>query len=154
MSDTISRKDAINAIKNVSRPYVPTITNDIYCAVKAIEELPSAESCENTCEITRKSNASDLISREDTVKRMDEVWAHIKAVRRRNKPTNGETAVYLDMRGAVQTVPSAERKGKWACYDIGRFRRSECGKIQSGDRDSDLNFCCNCGSRNEVSEDE
>lgn len=42
------------------------------------------------------------------------------------------------------------KHGKWMKLDVAKYRCSECGKIQYGDRDSDLNYCCNCGSRNEV----
>ena len=43
MKEMIYKDDSIEAIKKSSNPYVPIITNDFYIAVKAIEELPSAE---------------------------------------------------------------------------------------------------------------
>ena len=43
MSDLIRRDDAIEAIKNCSPPYVPIFTNDFYCAVQAVERVPSAQ---------------------------------------------------------------------------------------------------------------
>ena len=44
MSDLISRQEAIEAIKKSSgKPYIPTITSDTYCAVRAIESVPSAQ---------------------------------------------------------------------------------------------------------------
>ena len=43
MDDLIRRQDAIDAIKNCSTPYVPSVTNDFYVAVKAVENVPSAD---------------------------------------------------------------------------------------------------------------
>ena len=41
--DLIDRNEAINAIKKCCEPFVPMHTNDLYVAVKAIENLPSAQ---------------------------------------------------------------------------------------------------------------
>lgn len=42
------------------------------------------------------------------------------------------------------------RHGHWIKLDTCEYRCSECGKIQYGDAFSDLHYCCNCGSKNEV----
>lgn len=53
------------------------------------------------------------------------------------------------------SVPMAEvepvKHGHWIKLDDAKYRCSECGKIQYGDAFSDLHYCCNCGSKNEVS---
>ena len=51
----------------------------------------------------------------------------------------------------IKAIPSADRpQGYWAKTDVATYRCSECGKIQIADDDSELNFCCCCGSRNKV----
>jgi hypothetical protein len=52
---------------------------------------------------------SDLISRQAAIDAMNEVYCHIEMVKKR--PVNKtEQAVYLDMIGAVKSVPSAQPK--------------------------------------------
>ena len=49
---------------------------------------------------------SDLISRRSAIDAMNEVYCHIKMIKKR--PVNKtEQAIYLDMIGAVKSVPSA-----------------------------------------------
>ena len=52
--DLISRQAAIDALKNISDPYVPHPGNDIYWCVKAIEELPSVEPVGNSEQLRPK----------------------------------------------------------------------------------------------------
>lgn len=40
------------------------------------------------------------------------------------------------------------RHGKWIKLGAAKYRCGECGKVQYGDRGSDLHFCCNCGTKN------
>ena len=56
--DLISRQAAIDALKNISDPYVPHPGNDIYWCVKAIEELSSVEPVGNSDTLDE-----DMISR-------------------------------------------------------------------------------------------
>lgn len=57
---------------------------------------------------------------------------------------------------AIKALEQARPKGKWIirpdrASDI-EYRCSECGKIQFADDTNELNYCCNCGSKMEVSE--
>ena len=74
MSDTIYRQDVINVIEE--RQYANRTTVALVSEFNRLEgyilRLPSAEPCENTCEITRKSNASDLISRQDALDALEQ----------------------------------------------------------------------------------
>lgn len=108
---------------------------------KRLKEVPSADASltQDRCKIDA---SSDLIDRQVVIDMLEDI----------NAETEGVGFYYDHWVEYIKQLPSAERTGKWIHYDIGRFRCSECGKIQSGDRDSDLKFCCNCGSRNEVSE--
>ena len=50
---------------------------------------------------------NDLISRQAAIDAMNEVYCHIEMIK--NRPVNKtEQAMYLDMIGAVKSVPSAE----------------------------------------------
>ena len=52
---------------------------------------------------------------------------------------------------ALLLIPSADRpQGYWIKTDVATYRCSECGKMQIADDESELNFCCCCGSRNKV----
>ena len=51
---------------------------------------------------------SDLIYRQDAIDAMNEVYCHIEMIKKR--PVNKiEQAMYLDMIGAVRSVPSAQQ---------------------------------------------
>lgn len=50
---------------------------------------------------------SDLISRADAIDAMDKLWGDIKRTNKR--VAKGHEAVYLDMRGTIKTLPSADR---------------------------------------------
>ena len=51
----------------------------------------------------------------------------------------------------IMSIPSADRpQGHWTKTDVATYRCSECGKIQIADDESELNFCCCCGSRNKI----
>lgn len=51
----------------------------------------------------------------------------------------------------VVNAPTIEPKqGEWTKTDIATYRCSECGKKQIADDVNELNFCCCCGSRNNV----
>lgn len=50
---------------------------------------------------------------------------------------------------ALGDLPTIEiGEGKWTKIDVCTYRCSECGKIQVADDTNELNFCCNCGSKN------
>ena len=128
-TDLISREQAIKAVYWDAE------------AMDAIEQLPSAEHTAHIGDFTQYQ--IDWLTAHDDLELEPELESWV-------------IRFLKDTAGCYEKeyLTSAERKGKWVHYDIGRFRCSECGKIQSGDRDSDLKFCCNCGSRNEVSEDD
>ena len=50
---------------------------------------------------------SDLISRQDAIDAMDKLWGDIKRTNKR--VAKGHEAVYLDMRGTIKSLPSADR---------------------------------------------
>ena len=58
---------------------------------------------------------SDLISREMAIDAMEKVYCHIEMIKKR--PVNkSEQALFLDLRGAIRTLPSAQperKRGKW-----------------------------------------
>ena len=47
-------------------------------------------------------------------------------------------------------VDEAEKYGEWKKLDVAEYRCMNCGKIQYADDVNELNYCCNCGSRNKV----
>lgn len=51
---------------------------------------------------------------------------------------------------AFQELPTIDpvKHGKWIKIGAAKYRCGECGKVQYGDRGSDLHFCCNCGTKN------
>ena len=54
----------------------------------------------------------ELISRQDAIDAMNEVYCHIEMIKKR--PVNKtEQAMYLDMIGAVKSVPSAQPEQRW-----------------------------------------
>lgn len=53
LDELISRQAVIDALKNISDPYVPHPGNDIYWCVKAIEELSSVEPVGNSEQLDR-----------------------------------------------------------------------------------------------------
>ena len=55
----------------------------------------------------------------------------------------------------IRELPTIDpvKHGKWIKHGAARYRCGECGKIQNGDRGSDLHFCCNCGARMEGEEE-
>ena len=62
-----------------------------------------------------------------------------------------ETIECYEARKAIRALPSADRpQGHWTKIDVATYRCSECGKIQIADDVNELNFCCCCGSRNNV----
>ena len=62
-----------------------------------------------------------------------------------------ETIECYEARKAIRALPPADRpQGYWTKTDVATYRCSECGKIQIADDESELNFCCCCGSRNKV----
>jgi hypothetical protein len=67
---------------------------------------------------------SDLISRQAAIDAMNEVYCHIEMVKKR-PVNNTQQAVYLDMIGAVKSVPSAQPEQKEPC--------SACKNLEIGD---------------------
>lgn len=51
------------------------------------------------------------------------------------------------MKVEIEKRMALEKHGRWIKLDVAKYRCSECGKITYGDRDSDLNYCCNCGAK-------
>lgn len=102
---------------------------------------------------------SDLISRQAAIEAMSDTWKHICYVARRKHPTKGEEAVYMDMCGTINRVPSAQperKKGKWIpqfdkwgdyVTTTEGYKCSECGVFDS----MKDNFCPNCGAEMEPS---
>lgn len=84
----------------------------------------------------------ELISRQAAIDAMNAKLEDIK-LRWRGKVKKGEIAMYLDMRGTIETLPSAEpvRHGKWIIED-GHVCCSECGEISK-----EFNYCPYCGCR-------
>lgn len=62
---------------------------------------------------------------------------------------NGTIEELLDQ-WTEQGCPSAIEvsEGEWLKRDVCEYRCANCGKIQFADCDHELNYCCNCGSRN------
>lgn len=62
----------------------------------------------------------ELISRQDAIDAMNEVYCHIEKIKKR--PVNKtEQAMYLDMIGAVKSVPSAQRDTDEWCTDCKEY---------------------------------
>ena len=61
--------------------------------------------------------------------------------------SNDELRKAVDRVKALPTIDPVKR-GKWIKLGAAKYRCGECGKVQYGDRDSDLHFCCNCGTKN------
>ena len=84
---------------------------------------------------------NDLIERQAAIDALEQIYCHIELIKRR-PVTKGEQAMFLDMRGAIMEVPSAQperKKGKWI-----EERCSECGcYVYHGDV---RNFCPDCGA--------
>ena len=100
--------------------------------------------CENTCEITRKSNATDLISRQDALEIIDKM----KEVYFDRKVILGK--VY----DQIKDMPTAERKGKWiwSPKDIDGTVSGCCSNCSFshlfiGGHTAQYNYCPNCGAR-------
>ncbi len=101
---------------------------------------------------------SDLISRQAAIDAMNARFEDIKLTWR-GKVKKGEIAMYLDMRGVIETLPSAEpvQHGKWkwlSCtYDrVPKEKEYECSEchhktIVHGDYMPWEKYCPNCGCR-------
>ena len=139
MSDLISRQDALDALMKF---YVSNGIETIHwTGIKAMLEsyVPSADTCENASEITRKSNATDLISRQDALNCIKKLYA-------------GHTACNMfqaldAVAEYIEELPSAERKGKWI-YQT-QYNRIQCSVCETVYRNTfaPKNFCPNCGAR-------
>ena len=97
---------------------------------------------------------SSLISRQAAIDAMNTRLEDIKLTWR-GKVKKGEIAMYLDMRGVIETLPSAQperKKGKWhrRFYpQIEMMVCSECQEEFSYDAETgirDYNYCPNCGA--------
>jgi hypothetical protein len=108
-SDTISRQTAIDALLDelMEKPEQYEDGLDRHDIEAVLGALPSAQhnTCENTCEIERKSN--DLISRQDAIDTLNEYFARIGKLKRRGL-TKGEKAISLDTVGAIKSLPSVQ----------------------------------------------
>lgn len=62
MDDTISRQDAIDAIKKCGEPFVRLFTNDFYVAIKAVERVPSAQQWVPVTERLPKENETVIVT--------------------------------------------------------------------------------------------
>ena len=66
---------------------------------------------------------------------------------------DGNTANALqDIWKEIFKLRKAEKYGEWKKLDVAEYRCMNCGKIQYADDVNELNYCCNCGSRNKVAE--
>ena len=151
MDDLIKRQDAIGKIKDWMKfiGYSHSERNVMECTIQMLEELPSAESCENHTKITRSSR--DLIDRQDV----------IDAIYKESKYANSEVAdEYADMFVyAIKTLPSAQKTGKWITksdtnpyYTTWWYECSECGQYQPRDgygQEVLSDYCPSCGCRME-----
>ena len=97
----------------------------------------------------------DTIRRQAAIDEMEEYWRSLN-LRRKRSPLAAE-AVYMDLKGVVTTLPSAQRKGKWIKneYNSG-WHCSECKEDDfyayvwnddTGEYDIPQdNYCPNCGA--------
>lgn len=100
----------------------------------------------------------DLISKQLVIDAMNEVYCHIEMIKKR--PVNKtEQAMYLDMVGAVKSVPTEERpQGKWIPREDmdyidenkvvhNHFECNKCGFIHDfiDGHTAQYNFCPQCG---------
>lgn len=100
----MTREEAIRWLEDIHRRFNPTgekLENEggdvhLQAIDMAIEALRNC---------SEKPNGS-LISKEDAIEAMDKLWGDIKRTHRR--VAKGHEAVYLDMRGTIKTLPSAE----------------------------------------------
>lgn len=60
-----------------------------------------------------------------------------------NRAQEVNMAVFIELAPTIDPV----KYGKWIKLGAAKYRCGECGKVQYGDRGSDLHFCCNCGAR-------
>ena len=118
---------------------------------KEFLEWLNADACENTSEITRKSNASDDIIRREGA---------IKAIYKSIEDFTGFLAMEMyteeDAINAIKSVPSAERTGHWKYKMTDLYIQrtcSTCGwseRMYHRNRNQDglvRNFCPNCGCK-------
>lgn len=80
---------------------------------------------------------------EDTIRRADAIKAINCWFECNSLPQVGE--------GILHGIPSVDRpQGYWIKVYIATYRCSECGKTQIADDESELNYCCCCGSHNKI----
>lgn len=86
----------------------------------------------------------ELISREEATKAFDTYFKDIQYRARRKHTTKGETALYLDLKGVVESLPTVEERnvGEWLDNGDKYYRCSLCGM-----KDTDnWKFCRGCGA--------
>lgn len=95
-----------------------------------------------------------LIDADALKSKMDGYWGRCQRIR---KPRNGETAVFLDIKAAVEAQPTVDaepvRHGKWCegteCYSDDFIVCSVCGEAFNVlDNDTyRFDYCPKCGAR-------
>ena len=139
MGDLIDRQAAIDAFE-------PDHPVDWYTTmiVDVLEGLPSAQS--ETHEERTKTHACDLISRQDSVKKMYDLCEDIDS-----------ESLHIDVIvDALENLPSAEprKKGKWILVTDNRGQHFECDKCGEWRYHQGQNFCSHCGADMREGEEE
>lgn len=149
--DCISREAVIKHICESKECYKDECKGRLYkrCFdLQWIYDLPSV-----TPTISKMGQVEDCVSRGDV----------INAIKSEDELSfMGAFCSHDCAMGFIETIkelPSVtpqQKVGKWIirpdrASDI-EYRCSECGKIQFADDTNELNYCCNCGAKMEVSE--
>lgn len=143
MSDLIDRKQAIKAIEDLQDCYNGfSDTYDKACIIGVLEELPSAEKTGKSQPDVPDTNVGGMISRQVAI---DAFFMELCFNKER------EYAIgYKGIEKIINSLPSAEKTGKWIETSGGGYKCSVCDDLW-GTEDKEMvkgfNYCPYCGTR-------
>lgn len=141
------KQDIQNSKINISYRHNEVGIKALELAIKALEQQQS----EDCISVTRLLEHLENITMDTNPDHYEDKDKWYQA--------NGFNLCKVGIEMFIKNLPSVTpqpKVGKWIrrpdrASDI-EYRCSECGKIQFADDTNELNYCCNCGSKMEVSE--